>query len=365
MRQERGGEPRAEAGGGRGTGPDGGRDAGALAGRAALLLRSPDRAAATVAELRARGASTVLCPLIDFELPADTGALDAALTRFLDGGYDWMVLTSITTVRALKQRAAALGLTLAVPPGTRVCAVGSATARAAAAEGIGIDFQPHEQSAEGILAEWNQLALVDGAGTGRRASRGHVAGVAGAGAARGQDPLAEHEADAADAAWSPRRSVRAFLPQADLAAGTLEQGLTTAGWAAEAVIAYHTVEAPAAPGRRLTASLAIAGATETTGTGSASSAGPAGPGVVEIDAEALAAAHGAPAGVGAVFFTSPSIVRRYLEVAGGFPAGLAAVAIGHSTAAELRSHGVEPAGTAAEPTPAGLADAWAVAIAGP
>ncbi|WP_417233486.1 uroporphyrinogen-III synthase [Arthrobacter sp.] len=80
----------------------------------------------------------------------------------------------------------------------------------------------------------------------------------------------------------------------------------------------------------------------------------------------LAAAGGAPRGVEAVLFTSPSIVRRYLALAGPAP-HLPAIAIGDSTAAALRNHGWEPAATATEASPAGLANAWEHALdrAGP
>ncbi|GAA4370382.1 uroporphyrinogen-III synthase [Paeniglutamicibacter cryotolerans] len=278
-----------------------------VAGKSALLLRSADRSAATVSALADRGAGTVLCPLIDFELPADTTALDAGLLRLLGGSYRWLVLTSITTVRALKQRAEALGLELVLPAGTKLAVVGDATARAAVAEGMSIDFMPHsDHSAAGMLADWQDLA-------------------------------------------SP---ATAFMPQADLASGTLEAGLGSRGWEADVVVAYRTVDAPARPELRLTAVLNMPGNT--------AAAPPSAP---VVDAAALIAAAGAPAGVDAVLFTSPSIVRRFLELVPVPAPGLLAIAIGRSTAGELRERGWPAAATAAYPTPEGLADAWEAAHA--
>ncbi|GHD03703.1 uroporphyrinogen-III synthase [Zhihengliuella salsuginis] len=271
-----------------------------LRGRAALLLRAPDRAASTVDELAARGARTVLCPLIDFELPADTSALDAGLRRLLDGGYDWMVLTSITTIRALKQRCEALGLEFSIPGGTSLAAVGEASARVARTEGLSVDFVPEDKSAAGLVAEL---------------------------------PLEGGE--------------RAFLPQADIAADTLEAGLSGRGVRADVVMAYRTVDAPADPGRRLTATLAV------------------GTGTRPADAETWGPerlAHGLEQ-IDAVLFTSPSIVRRFADVAGTGYGGLA-VAIGESTRAELEELGFARIATSGEPTPAAMADVWEADLVG-
>jgi len=300
-----------------------------LAGRTALLLRSADRAGPTLAELAGRGAAVLLCPLIDLELPRDTTAFDEGVLRLLDGGFDWLLLTSRSTVQALCRRAADLrpdgsgiggtgkpgtgkpeaptspvappeGL-LDVPAATRVAVVGEATAAAAAAAGLRVDFRPvHDHSARGMLAEWPQ-------------------------------------------ADRPSAGTTVFMPQADLAAPVLADGLRAWGAEARVVTAYCTVAAPGDPARRL----------------AAPEAGQPRP---DLAPSELAAAGGVPTAVQAVLLTSPSIVRRYLALAGGVPAGVDGIAIGDSTAAEMRSRGWEPAAVAARPTPAGLADAWEHAV---
>ncbi|WP_372697959.1 uroporphyrinogen-III synthase [Arthrobacter sp. JSM 101049] len=279
-----------------------------LAGRTALLLRSADRAGPTLAELAARGAATVLCPLIDVELPEDTTQFDDGVRRLLDGGFDWLLLTSRSTVQALCRRAAELRQApagapdaLDVPPATRVAVVGEATAAAAADAGLRVDFRPvHDHSARGMLAEWPQ-----------------------------QD--------------RPSAGTTVFMPQADLAAPTLADGLRAWGAEARVATAYCTVDAPADPARRLAAP----------GTGEPQP---------DLGPAELAAAGGVPDAVQAVLLTSPSIVRRYLALAGDTPAGIDGIAIGDSTAAEMRRHGWEPAAVAVLPTPAGLADAWEHAV---
>lgn len=278
-----------------------------LAGRTALLLRSADRAAPTIAELARRGAATVLCPVIDFELPEDTSALDEGVQRLADGGFDWLVITSRTTLLALARRAAARGLmsagdtSLPVAPGTRVAVVGEATAAACRAAGLRVDVVPvHDHSARGMVAEW-------------------------------------------PTALRPTPGTAVFMPQADIASPTLAEGLGAWGIEPAIATAYRTVDAPAAPGRTL----------------ADPAAGAPDPDLLPAD---LAAAHGAPPGIDVVLFTSPSIVRRYLALAGSPPPDLMAVAIGDPTATELRSNGWEPAAIAAVPSPAGLADAWQRAL---
>ncbi|MGP5073202.1 uroporphyrinogen-III synthase [Arthrobacter rhombi] len=279
-----------------------------LTGRSALLLRSVDRSAPTVAELATRGAATLLCPLIDFELPEDTSGFDDGIRRLAGGTFDWLLLTSRTTVLALQQRTSALGLAgtgVSVPARTRIAVVGEATARAATAAGLSVDFAPvTDHSARGMLAEWPEAARPGPAST-------------------------------------------VFMPQADIASSTLAEGMRHWGADAFAVTAYRTVDAPAEPSRRLRAADAEPAAAPL------------------LEPAALTRSGGAPESVDAVLFTSPSIVRRYLALVGTPPKTVAAIAIGDSTAEELRHHGWEPDGIAATPTPAGLADAWESAVHDP
>ncbi|MGL3805026.1 uroporphyrinogen-III synthase [Paeniglutamicibacter sp. R2-26] len=272
---------------------------GVLAGRTVLLLRSADRAAATIAALRARGARAALCRLIDFELPADTAELDGGLRRLLAGEFDWCVFTSVNTLSALTLRARALGLEPAIPAATRIAVVGEATARAVRELGANVDFMPAaDQSARGMLAAWGAL----------RAGPASV-----------------------------------FMPQADIASATLRDGFAAHGWDAHVVVAYHTVAAPADPARALYP---------------ADPGLP--PGCRLLDAADLAAAL---PGIDAVFFTSPSTVDRFLEAVPAPGAVPDLIAIGDSTATRLRERGFVPAAVAAMPTPAGMVAAWEAALA--
>ncbi|MHA7262492.1 uroporphyrinogen-III synthase [Arthrobacter sp. TMN-37] len=269
-----------------------------LGGLRVVLTRTPGRSAGFADEFTRRGALPLCLPLIDFERPADPAPLDRALARLAAGGYDWLVVTSATTVTALEACARRTGSTLAgvLPAATRVAAVGEATAAALARAGIRVSLTPHGSSAQGLLAE-----LPAGPGT-------------------------------------------LLLPQASLADGTLDSGLAGRRWQVDRVEAYRTVDYPADPARRLAEP------------GPPSAGAPA-----VLDGAAYRELAGA--GTHAVVLTSPSTARRFAALLGGaFPAGLAAVAIGPSTAAETARVGLPLAATAGAPTPRGVADAVAGAI---
>lgn len=273
-----------------------GSTAESLAGLTVALLRSPDRGAAMAAELVQRGAETLLVPLVDWELPVDSGELD----RLLDAlpSYDWVVVTSVTTVRALAHRAETRRRSLASLLGSvRVAAVGAASRDALAERGVRVHLVPtDDQSAEGLL-----ISL-------------------------------------------PAQPARALLPQSDLAADTLEKGLTRRGWTVDAVTAYHTVDYPAAAERRLS--------------GPSESAAQVGRMVTPEElSEGILNGR-----IHAVVLTSPSIARRLHAMMGTLPDTVATVAIGRRTERDASALGIRIDATAASPSPTGIADAVSTAV---
>jgi uroporphyrinogen-III synthase len=177
-----------------------------LAGVRVLVTRSPERSVALVGALQNAGASALVLPLIDFERAPDQHALDLACDALGAGAYDWLVVSSATTVHVLAAKAAERGVPLDrwIPPTTRIAAVGAATCRLLEARGLVVALTPaDEQSAAGLLAVWQ--------GPGRRV----------------------------------------LLPQADIASPRLAEGLAAAGSSVTAVTAYCTVDYPAAAERRL------------------------------------------------------------------------------------------------------------------
>jgi uroporphyrinogen-III synthase len=120
-----------------------------LAGWRVLVPRGGPWGDAVAADLRSKGASPIVAAMINFAPTADAPALDAALMSLAAGEFDWMTVTSATTVDVLSAQRAV------VPPTTRVAAVGETTAAALTAAGYRVDLVPSEEnSARGLLAEW-------------------------------------------------------------------------------------------------------------------------------------------------------------------------------------------------------------------
>lgn len=179
---------------------------GGPAARSVIVLRHPARAVRVADALRAAELSVFALPLTETELPRDVDAVLTGLAALARGEYRWLVVTSGNTVQALDTigRARAVGLAAAVAAGgTRVAAVGAATARLLADAGVAVDLVPDDATSAGLL---------------RTIGRGHE---------------------------------RILLPQADLAPDDLRAGLTGLGWRVERIEAYRTVPYPAHPSRRV------------------------------------------------------------------------------------------------------------------
>jgi uroporphyrinogen III methyltransferase/synthase len=189
-------------------------------------------------------------------------------------GADWLVLTSANGATALASRMAATGRQL--PDGVRVAAVGPATAAALRAADIRVDHVPDE---------YLTIAIAPGLGA------------------------------------VPGR--RIILARADAATPALRDSLLASGAIVEEVVAYRTVEGPAASRDLLRAAL-------------------------QRDLDGIA-------------FTSGSTVRGLLRLASGVDRAraraLPAFCIGPVTADVARQHGFHLGAVAAEHTAAALADA--------
>ncbi|MFC8038720.1 uroporphyrinogen-III synthase [Paenarthrobacter sp. NPDC057355] len=266
-----------------------------MAGRRILITRSADRARPLATLLSGLGAEPLVLPLIDFEKAQDQPALDAGLDRLSAGDFDWLVISSITTVRVLVEKAAERGAALPelLSTGTRVATVGTSSRDVLESLGLAVDLIPAgAQSAEGLLE-----------------------------------------------VWEPTPS-RVFLPQADIAAPGLREGLAARDADVTTVIAYQTVDYPAREEMRLGAQLpaVVVDSGDRTPT--------------VLDPADVRKAFDAGT-MDAVVAASPSAARRLAAI---FPTlgGSRFVAIGRPTAAEASRLGITVAATAQEPTPDGI-----------
>ncbi|WP_083260000.1 uroporphyrinogen-III synthase, partial [Cellulosimicrobium cellulans] len=178
----------------------------ALAGRTVLLPRGAERAAPLAAALESAGARVLVSPAIERAPVEDTAPVDDALAQLADGRFAWVVVTSVNAIDELAASAARRGTTLAdVAASARWAAVGPATRRALEAAGITVDLEPTENSARGLVTAF------------------------------------------AEAAGDGAPNERVLLPQGDLAAPTMADGLRHLGYTPHVVTAYRTVAHDIAP----------------------------------------------------------------------------------------------------------------------
>lgn len=115
-----------------------------------LVTRAAQQAGKLSEGLRAQGFTPVEVPVLAILPPEDFGPLDAALRQF--GSYDWLIVTSANTVRALVERASFLGIDLEKGKQPTAAAVGEATAKAARKAGFEVAVVPEEYVAEALVA---------------------------------------------------------------------------------------------------------------------------------------------------------------------------------------------------------------------
>ena len=239
-----------------------------------LVTRPAEQSGELIALLADRGFTTTGIPTIEIDTDGCSADVDAMLEG-LDGAA-WLILTSANGARSIIARLRATGHRL--PAHLRVAAVGPATAQALHEAGITVDHVP---------ATYLTSAIADGLGD-----------------------LAQQ---------------RVVLARADAASPELRAMLDERGARVEEVVAYRTVEAPAASRDALRAAL-----------------------------------HDDLAGIS---FTSASAVRGLMRLASPIDRPRArttpAFCIGPVAAEQARHSGFNVAAVADEHTAAGLADAIA------
>jgi uroporphyrinogen-III synthase len=123
----------------------------ALLGKRIVNTRAPHQSGELDRLLRVRGATPLAYPCIAIAPPAETSALDAALRDLVAGRFDWLVLTSANTVRAIAERLAWLDLRLPVAPAFATAAIGLTTAETAeTALGLRQIVTPPEERGEAL-----------------------------------------------------------------------------------------------------------------------------------------------------------------------------------------------------------------------
>lgn len=118
-----------------------------LAGWRVLVPRGGPWGDGVAATLRQQGAVPVIAPLINFAPTNDQATLEQALADLAAGAFDWLTITSATTVDVLYAYRAV------IPSKTKVAAVGETTAAALQAVGYRVDLVPERDNSAAGLAE--------------------------------------------------------------------------------------------------------------------------------------------------------------------------------------------------------------------
>jgi uroporphyrinogen III methyltransferase/synthase len=125
-----------------------------LFGKRVVVTRAREQASGLSERLRELGAEPVEFPVIRIVAMADHAELDAAIDGLRSTSYSWVVFTSANGVRFFRERLESRGLDARVFSGTRIAAIGPATADALREIGIRADFVPSRFVAESVVEEW-------------------------------------------------------------------------------------------------------------------------------------------------------------------------------------------------------------------
>jgi len=167
----------------------------ALNGLRVLVPRGGNWGDSVAALLREHSAIPVIAPLINFAPSENVPALANAFHELNDGQFDWLAVTSATTVDVLTASG------VKIPDNTKIAAVGETTAGALTLAGHRVDFVPEfDNSGRGLVKEWPDTAP----------------------------------------------GLRVLAPQSNLADTTLSEGLGALGHEVLSVSAYSTVGVEAA-----------------------------------------------------------------------------------------------------------------------
>ncbi|WP_432800135.1 uroporphyrinogen-III C-methyltransferase [Poriferisphaera sp. WC338] len=123
-----------------------------LFGQKIIVTRTRQQASSLRDKLEALGADVIEAPTIEVVPPLDWGEVDEAVRKI--GQYDWLVLTSVNGVNALRERLHANQLDARQFSGVKIAAIGDATAKALEEQlCLRADLVPTRYVAESLAGE--------------------------------------------------------------------------------------------------------------------------------------------------------------------------------------------------------------------
>lgn len=121
-----------------------------LAGKRVVITRAHHQVAAMARELEALGATVISIPTIEIRPPQSFEPLDKALAKVQK--YDWLIVTSVNGVHALKKRLDKAGIAPSALRHLSIAAIGPATRDEVLALGLPVKVMPAEYVAESVVA---------------------------------------------------------------------------------------------------------------------------------------------------------------------------------------------------------------------
>ncbi len=113
-----------------------------LLGKTILVTRARQQASELVKRLEEEGAQVFEFPTIEIRPTPNPGRIDKEIGRL--GRYDWVVFTSTNGVQSFFNQMKALGKDARIFSKSRIAAIGEATAKALAQQGLHADLVPKE-----------------------------------------------------------------------------------------------------------------------------------------------------------------------------------------------------------------------------
>ncbi|MBM4306557.1 MAG: uroporphyrinogen-III synthase [Deltaproteobacteria bacterium] len=135
-----------------------------LLGKKILITRAREQSREFTTRLKRLGAEVIEFPTIEIVPPSSWKGVDHAVAKLKS--YDWVIFTSANGVNFFFQRLKEKGKNRRSLSGSKICAIGPATAKQLKKRKVRVDFVPKEFIAESILrgfkkmgTEGNQILL--------------------------------------------------------------------------------------------------------------------------------------------------------------------------------------------------------------
>lgn len=124
-----------------------------LFGKTVLVTRTRQQASDLRIRLEAAGARVLEAPTIELVPPPSWDEVDASIRGLNQGGFDWLILTSVNAVDTLQARLNACELDARALAGVKIAVIGKKTAESLEAMGIRPDLVPTRSMGESLAYE--------------------------------------------------------------------------------------------------------------------------------------------------------------------------------------------------------------------